>query len=90
MYRNDTFSFSGVPESIDINRVGEGFKTILKCKNVKFNIANLSGLFDECEIYYFTSKQEIAECLNRELFIEGIIGAADNNNKRSLIALKLK
>lgn len=90
MSKNDKFYFSGVPESIRVEPVGEGFRVIIGCKNIKFNLENLKGTIDNAPIYFFTSKEDVARNLNRELSIEGIISAPDLNGNRNLISLKLK
>lgn len=90
MFRSDKFYFSGVPESVKVEQVGEGFKVILKCSNIKFKISNLNGVITSENIYYFTSKKEVAENLNRELSVEGVISTEDHNGNRNLITLKLK
>lgn len=85
----DNFTFQGKPESIDIKTKNEGFRVLMKCKGVEFQICNLKGTLDG-EIYFYTTKEEVVNNLDRELSIRGVIGTPDDNNNRTLIALVVR
>lgn len=87
-YRNGRFFFSGVPESIDIEPVGEGIKIALLCKNIEFEISNLTGILHEAKINYFTCNKNLVYELKNKIDTEGIITSTNDN--KTLIALKLK
>lgn len=88
MTPSDSFSFSGVPECVEVLALGEGFKVKIRCKNIRFTIKNLVGSIDFCNVYYFTAKKEVAYSLKGYMDIEGVI-CTDANDIKNLIALRI-
>lgn len=84
----DKFNFKGVPESVQVEELGDGFKIKIFCKNIYFNISNIEGITN-ATINYYTSSKEKTYLENKQIKVTGVIGK-ETDHKRELVALRLE
>lgn len=92
MTKYDSFKFIGKPKSIRTEAASGGVKFIFHCDRINFVMGNLTGIFEDCDISHYTSKDVSITKLkeSEKISLEGIISVRGQSKDRELIALTLK